>query len=169
MPSGTTQTLGAKKITQIIRKLSRKWMQTNIMLTTRLTFTLPATWSASVAPSVKRQQFLQQTLMTAAEKLAAVPDVDIDPEGTFKYVLIHVFGPEGPDGKEPSKLVYACLLHIACSNCIRVRCYDTFELLQMDKDDQTHFSSVETTIDKRRNLMSFKSTFSLVEIFHSWD
>ncbi|XP_049963514.1 uncharacterized protein LOC126484159 isoform X1 [Schistocerca serialis cubense] len=80
-------------------------MQTNIMLTTHLTFTLPATWSASVAPSVKRQQFLQQTLMTAAEKLAAVPDVDIDPEGTFKYVLIGVFGPEGPDGKEPSKLV----------------------------------------------------------------
>ncbi|XP_047103905.1 sex-regulated protein janus-A-like [Schistocerca piceifrons] len=45
------------------------------------------------------------TLMTAAEKLAAVHDVDIDPEGTFKYVLIRVFGPEGPDGKEPSKLV----------------------------------------------------------------
>ncbi|XP_049768940.1 sex-regulated protein janus-A-like isoform X1 [Schistocerca cancellata] len=48
---------------------------------------------------------LSRTLMTAAEKLAAVPDVDIDPEGTFKYVLIRVFGPEGPDGKEPSKLV----------------------------------------------------------------
>ncbi|XP_047103260.1 sex-regulated protein janus-A-like isoform X2 [Schistocerca piceifrons] len=48
---------------------------------------------------------LSRTLMTAAEKLAAVPDVDIDPEGTFKYVLTRVFGPEGPDGKEPSKLV----------------------------------------------------------------
>ncbi|XP_049781107.1 uncharacterized protein LOC126183307 [Schistocerca cancellata] len=61
MPSDTTQTLGGKKLIRIIGKLRRKWMQTNIMLTTRLTSTLPAALrSFGVAPSVKRQQLLQQ-------------------------------------------------------------------------------------------------------------
>jgi phosphohistidine phosphatase len=36
------------------------------------------------------------------QKLEAVPLVEID-EGIFKYVLIKVYGPERPDGSEPSK------------------------------------------------------------------
>lgn len=38
-------------------------------------------------------------------KLAAVPLVDIDAEGRFKYILIKVHGKELPDGSEPSKLI----------------------------------------------------------------
>lgn len=38
-------------------------------------------------------------------KLAAVPDVDIDDEGVFKYILIAVYGKERSDGSEPSKLI----------------------------------------------------------------
>lgn len=38
-------------------------------------------------------------------KLEAVPLVDIDKEGRFKYVLIKVYGKEQSDGTEPSKLI----------------------------------------------------------------
>lgn len=38
-------------------------------------------------------------------KLEAVPLVDIDEEGRFKYVLIKVYGKEKSDGTEPSKLI----------------------------------------------------------------
>lgn len=38
-------------------------------------------------------------------KLAAVPLVDIDEEGRFKYILIKVYAKELPDGSEPSKLI----------------------------------------------------------------
>lgn len=38
-------------------------------------------------------------------KLEAVPAVDIDSEGIFKYILIKVYGKEKPDGTEPSKLI----------------------------------------------------------------
>lgn len=38
-------------------------------------------------------------------KLAAVPLVDIDAEGRFKYILIKVHGKELADGTEPSKLI----------------------------------------------------------------
>lgn len=38
-------------------------------------------------------------------KLEAVPLVDIDDEGRFKYILIKVYGKEQPDGTEPSKLI----------------------------------------------------------------
>lgn len=38
-------------------------------------------------------------------KLEAVPLVDIDGEGRFKYILIKVYGKERADGTEPSKLI----------------------------------------------------------------
>lgn len=38
-------------------------------------------------------------------KLEAVPLVDIDKEGRFKYILIKVYGKEKSDGTEPSKLI----------------------------------------------------------------
>lgn len=38
-------------------------------------------------------------------KLDAVPVVDIDDSGRFKYILIRVYGPEKEDGTEPSKLI----------------------------------------------------------------
>lgn len=38
-------------------------------------------------------------------KLDAIPVVDIDNEGRFKYILIKVYGPEKSDGTEPSKLI----------------------------------------------------------------
>lgn len=37
--------------------------------------------------------------------LDKVPDVEIDPEGRFKYVLIRVYAPATKDGNEPSKMV----------------------------------------------------------------
>lgn len=43
--------------------------------------------------------------MTSAAKLEAVPLVDIDPEGRFKYILIKVYGKQESDGTEPSKLI----------------------------------------------------------------
>ncbi|XP_055382926.1 sex-regulated protein janus-A-like isoform X2 [Condylostylus longicornis] len=39
------------------------------------------------------------------KKLEAVPNVDIDNEGVFKYILIKVYGKEKSDGSEPSKLI----------------------------------------------------------------
>ncbi|XP_034126829.1 sex-regulated protein janus-A [Drosophila guanche] len=39
------------------------------------------------------------------QDLAAVPSVDIDPTGIFKYILIKVTGKETTDGVEPSKLI----------------------------------------------------------------
>lgn len=38
-------------------------------------------------------------------KLEAVPLVDIDDEGRFKYILIKVYGKEQSDGTEPNKLI----------------------------------------------------------------
>lgn len=38
-------------------------------------------------------------------KLEAVPNVDIDAAGRFKYILIKVWGKERSDGSEPSKLI----------------------------------------------------------------
>lgn len=38
-------------------------------------------------------------------KLEAIPLVDIDGEGRFKYILIKVYGREQADGTEPSKLI----------------------------------------------------------------
>lgn len=38
-------------------------------------------------------------------KLEAVPLVDIDDSGRFKYILIKVYGKEKADGSEPSKLI----------------------------------------------------------------
>lgn len=38
-------------------------------------------------------------------KLEAIQNVDIDPEGRFKYILIKVYGKELADGSEPSKLI----------------------------------------------------------------
>lgn len=38
-------------------------------------------------------------------KLEAVPVVDIDAAGRFKYILIKVWGKEKADGSEPSKMI----------------------------------------------------------------
>ena len=37
--------------------------------------------------------------MSVDEKFKAVPDVDIDPDGRFKYVLIKVYSGQGDDFK----------------------------------------------------------------------
>ncbi len=56
-----------------------------------------------------------------AETLAKIPDVEIDPEGTFKYILLRVKVKGGDVNKDivrgtksaeyHSKLVACCLLH----------------------------------------------------------
>lgn len=65
-------------------------------------------------------------------KLEAVPLVDIDDEGRFKYILIKVYGKEQADGTEPIKLIVrgyksaqwhgeyskSTLFYILCFNCI---------------------------------------------------
>lgn len=38
-------------------------------------------------------------------RLEAVPTVDIDAAGRFKYILIKVYGHQQPDGSEPNKLI----------------------------------------------------------------
>lgn len=43
--------------------------------------------------------------MSIEAKLEAIPLVDIDSEGRFKYILIKVYAKEQPDGSEPSKLI----------------------------------------------------------------
>ncbi|KAG8226663.1 hypothetical protein J437_LFUL005749 [Ladona fulva] len=47
---------------------------------------------------------LVRKMATQCPKLASVPDVEIDNEGKFKYVLINVHSP-GKDGKEESKKI----------------------------------------------------------------
>lgn len=37
--------------------------------------------------------------------LNAVPSAEIDPDGTFKYILVKVYAPQTPDGTEPSKII----------------------------------------------------------------
>lgn len=41
----------------------------------------------------------------ASDKLDAVPTVDIEDSGRFKYILIKVYGQEQADGTEPFKLI----------------------------------------------------------------
>lgn len=41
----------------------------------------------------------------ANDKLEAIPIVDIENSGRFKYILIKVFGKEQADGVEPVKLI----------------------------------------------------------------
>lgn len=41
----------------------------------------------------------------ASDKLDAVPIVDIEDSGRFKYILIKVYGREQADGTEPFKLI----------------------------------------------------------------
>nr|XP_024219615.1 sex-regulated protein janus-A-like [Halyomorpha halys] len=41
----------------------------------------------------------------STDLLNAVPNVEIDPQGIFKYVLIRVYAPQTPDGSEPSKMI----------------------------------------------------------------
>lgn len=42
--------------------------------------------------------------MAGTSALQELKEVDIDPEGTFKYILIKVYGPE-KGGKEPAKTI----------------------------------------------------------------
>lgn len=39
------------------------------------------------------------------ESLDKVPDVEIDPSGVFKYILIRVYAKQTADGNEPSKMI----------------------------------------------------------------
>jgi len=41
----------------------------------------------------------------ASEKLANIPEVEIDPDGTFKYVLIKVYGAKGPTSPDEVKTI----------------------------------------------------------------
>uniref|UniRef100_A0A0A9ZD48 Sex-regulated protein janus-A n=2 Tax=Lygus hesperus TaxID=30085 RepID=A0A0A9ZD48_LYGHE len=52
----------------------------------------------------KPRSFLSM-MSTPSPLLDQVPDVEIDPEGRFKYVLIRVYAPTTRDGNEPSKMV----------------------------------------------------------------
>ncbi|XP_066993413.2 14 kDa phosphohistidine phosphatase [Anabrus simplex] len=48
---------------------------------------------------------ISRTLSMATEKLNSIPAIEIDPEGTFKYILIKVYGPDTPKGSEPYKMI----------------------------------------------------------------
>lgn len=48
---------------------------------------------------------IRRVSMMSSELLNSVPDVEIEPEGTFKYVLIRVYAPQTKDGNEPSKMI----------------------------------------------------------------
>lgn len=65
----------------------------------RLLRTVPSTKFASNL--IKNRYYSKQM----DPKLEAVPLVDIDDEGRFKYILIKVYGKEMADGSEPSKLI----------------------------------------------------------------
>lgn len=54
-----------------------------------------------VSNAIKSRHYSQK--MDA--KLEAIPLVDIDDEGRFKYILIKVYGREQADGTEPTKLI----------------------------------------------------------------
>lgn len=41
----------------------------------------------------------------ASDKLASIPEVDIDPDGTFKYVLIKVYGAKKSSSPEEVKTI----------------------------------------------------------------
>lgn len=41
----------------------------------------------------------------ANNKLDAIPNVDIEDSGRFKYILLKVYGKEEADGTEPAKLI----------------------------------------------------------------
>lgn len=41
----------------------------------------------------------------SVDTLNQVPDVEIDPEGMFKYILIRVYAKQNADGNEPSKMI----------------------------------------------------------------
>lgn len=41
----------------------------------------------------------------ASEKLASIPEVEIDPNGTFKYVLIKVYGAKKSSSSEEVKTI----------------------------------------------------------------
>ncbi|PNF33243.1 hypothetical protein B7P43_G10606 [Cryptotermes secundus] len=41
----------------------------------------------------------------ASDKLASIPEVDIDSDGTFKYVLIKVYGAKKPSSPEEVKTI----------------------------------------------------------------
>lgn len=56
--------------------------------------------------------YLRQSFVTirkfgnmTAENLDQIPNVDIDPEGRFKYILIQVIGKNASDNSELSKLI----------------------------------------------------------------
>lgn len=56
--------------------------------------------------------------MSVDARLEAVPVVEIDGEGVFKYILIKVYGLEKADGSEHQKLIvrYVVASHAACNN-----------------------------------------------------
>jgi phosphohistidine phosphatase len=41
----------------------------------------------------------------ASEKLASIPEVEIDSDGTFKYVLIKVYGAKGSTSPDEAKTI----------------------------------------------------------------
>lgn len=50
-------------------------------------------------------KFGVRALTMSIHALDQIPDVQIDPEGVFKYILIRVYGKENADGIEPSKMI----------------------------------------------------------------
>ncbi|XP_046686805.1 sex-regulated protein janus-A-like [Homalodisca vitripennis] len=55
----------------------------------------------TVIKCIAARGFCKMTL----ESLEKVPNVEIDPEGVFKYILIKVYAKQTRDGNEPSKMI----------------------------------------------------------------
>ncbi|XP_031625758.1 sex-regulated protein janus-A-like isoform X2 [Contarinia nasturtii] len=81
--------------------ISSFFNQKSNLLCTGLRILRTTTNTRAEANLVKSRYYWQK--MDA--KLEAVPLVDIDDEGRFKYILIKVYGKEQADGTEPSKLI----------------------------------------------------------------
>lgn len=54
--------------------------------------------------------------MSVDARLEAVPVVEIDGEGVFKYILIKVYGKENSDGSEHQKLIVRYVESHACNS-----------------------------------------------------
>jgi len=63
-----------------------------------------------------------------ASALSAVRDVDIDAEGTYKYVLIRVFDPEAAAGSADNRKVRTWIGSLGGASCT-ARCRQRAQLL----------------------------------------
>ncbi|KAF6204673.1 hypothetical protein GE061_018834 [Apolygus lucorum] len=62
-------------------------------------------FSLFTSTGFRKSRLLFSMMATPSPLLDQVPDVEIDAEGRFKYVLIRVYAPTTRDGNEPSKMI----------------------------------------------------------------